>query len=340
MAHLLRHLAPHLPDVRPARLAGGGTGAVAFHIAAYAVPVREPAGRRRYGAAPVRGARAAHDGGAGRRGPLLLSVRMPRMRRTLRRRARHEQARRTPDARSPGRVRGCSRGAALGRSGGMTAASIDRLRHAVAVHAAATAARRVPRTSAELPAIEGVLPGRWRDTEHGPVFLREEWYPLDHRHGGLPLGCGLDAPAEALRHLVGLDAPEPEALSFFDIETTGISGGTGQYIVLAGVGRFERAATGEPLAYRMRQYFLRRPGPRTSDARRSRGRSGRAGGHRHLQRTGVRFAVPRIEADAGPAAVPVRQNAPVRPAPSGAAPLPASDEWLRAGGGRAPAPPH
>src|SRR6185295_4954081 len=45
-------------------------------------------------------------------------------------------------------------------------------------------------------------------------------------------------------------------LAFFDIETTGLSGGTGSYIVLAGLGSYERAAAGEPLAFRMRQYFL------------------------------------------------------------------------------------
>ncbi len=135
----------------------------------------------------------------------------------------------------------------------------DRLRHAIGVQAAVIAAtpapvRVVPR---ELPPIEQILGGEWRETEHGRVFVRDVWYSLDHAHGSLPLGSALDAAPDGLTHLIGgIEAPHPSRLAFFDIETTGLAGGTGTYIVLAGLGTYEEAIPGEGLAFRIRQYFL------------------------------------------------------------------------------------
>jgi uncharacterized protein YprB with RNaseH-like and TPR domain len=138
----------------------------------------------------------------------------------------------------------------------MGTATIDRLRHAVAAHAAIRPPSPV-RITDELPPIDRILPGEWHETEHGPVFVREEWFPLDHQHGAVDLGVPLRADRGALAHLLRAnDAPDPERYAFFDIETTGLSGGTGTYIVLAGLGSFERTAPGEPLAFRLRQYFL------------------------------------------------------------------------------------
>jgi uncharacterized protein len=109
----------------------------------------------------------------------------------------------------------------------------------------------------ELPPIAQILRGDWHETEHGPVFVRDEWFPLDHRHGALALGSALDAAPEALRLLLGAEtSPHPSRLAFFDIETTGLAGGTGTYVVLAGLGTYEDAEAGGPPAFRMRQYFL------------------------------------------------------------------------------------
>ena len=108
-----------------------------------------------------------------------------------------------------------------------------------------------------MPPIAQILHGDWHETAHGPVFVRDEWFPLDHHHGALPLGSALDAAPEALRLLLGTDAaPHPSRLAFFDIETTGLSGGTGTYVVLAGLGTYEASEPGDPPAFRMRQYFL------------------------------------------------------------------------------------
>jgi uncharacterized protein YprB with RNaseH-like and TPR domain len=131
----------------------------------------------------------------------------------------------------------------------MTAATRERMRHAVAVHASIT-----PRLDAPLPerpSIDRILGGEWHETSLGPVFARDEWYPLDHEHGRLSLNAVLDVPAAPLARLLGADeAPHPSRLAYFDIETTGLSGGTGTYVVLACLGTFEA------YGFRTRQYFL------------------------------------------------------------------------------------
>jgi uncharacterized protein YprB with RNaseH-like and TPR domain len=113
------------------------------------------------------------------------------------------------------------------------------------------------RTSDALPPIEQILKGEWLETDCGPVFVRDQWYPLDHAHGAHSLGSALACDEGALSMLLGgAPAPAPERTGFFDIETTGLSGGTGTYVVLAALGTFERAEPDAPLAFRLRQYFL------------------------------------------------------------------------------------
>ncbi|HYM16096.1 MAG TPA: ribonuclease H-like domain-containing protein [Dehalococcoidia bacterium] len=131
-----------------------------------------------------------------------------------------------------------------------SAAARDRLRYAVAEHTRATAAPPAP-PPREPPPIAAILRGDWHDTPHGPAFVRDDWFSLDHHHGALPLSCALEAPAAGLAHLLGAThAPHPSRLAFFDTETTGVTGGTGTYVVLAGLGSYEDGA------FRMRQYFL------------------------------------------------------------------------------------
>jgi uncharacterized protein YprB with RNaseH-like and TPR domain len=134
-----------------------------------------------------------------------------------------------------------------------TAAVRDRLRHAVAQHAITT--HRPPAHAPdELPPIARILRGEWHESSEGPVFIRDDWFPLDHRHGALPLAAALDAAPVSLARLLGVAAaPHPAHLAFFDIETTGLAGGTGTYVVLAGLGSYEDGA------FRMRQYFLAGP---------------------------------------------------------------------------------
>jgi uncharacterized protein YprB with RNaseH-like and TPR domain len=127
-------------------------------------------------------------------------------------------------------------------------ATLARLRLAIAAHAAAAPA---PPSAPERPPIDRILQGEWRERPEGPIFVREEWYPLDHYHGRHPLRAPLTLADDALALL---SRPErevsPESLAFFDIETTGLAGGTGTYVILAGIGAFADGA------FRLRQYFL------------------------------------------------------------------------------------
>ena len=134
-----------------------------------------------------------------------------------------------------------------------TAAVRDRLRHAVGQQAAAAPRPAAP-VPEDLPPIAQILRGDWHETAEGPVFVRDDWFPLDHCHGTLPLAAALDAAPDSLAHLLGaIEAPDAARLAFFDIETTGLAGGTGTYVVLAGLGSYEDGA------FRMRQYFLAGP---------------------------------------------------------------------------------
>jgi uncharacterized protein len=133
----------------------------------------------------------------------------------------------------------------------MTSALRERMRHAVGAHASAMPRPSAPPPLIDRPPIDRILGGEWYETALGQVFVRDEWYALDHEHGQLPLRSALDVPAAPLARLLGApEAPHPSRLAFFDIETTGLSGGTGTYVVLAGLGTFE------PDGFRMRQYFL------------------------------------------------------------------------------------
>ncbi len=96
------------------------------------------------------------------------------------------------------------------------------------------------------------LPGlRREETPGGPVFFIEERWSLTHHHGDYCLGEALDLSAEARARLL-LDAPAGSLrdATFVDIETTGLSGGTGTLVFMIGVGAFESEE------FVLRQYFL------------------------------------------------------------------------------------
>ncbi len=158
-----------------------------------------------------------------------------------------------------------------------TGARAERMRAAVAAHAAAMRGALPSRPACDgLPPIDRILGGAWLETEHGPAFVRDEWFAPDHLHGTVALGAALALPRPALEAILGRPLPDgpygcpptsdlrpptsdllsPPRLAFFDIETTGLSGGTGTYAFLAGLGSFEDGPSGEDGGFRLRQYFL------------------------------------------------------------------------------------
>ncbi|HMM43519.1 MAG TPA: ribonuclease H-like domain-containing protein [Thermomicrobiales bacterium] len=87
---------------------------------------------------------------------------------------------------------------------------------------------------------------RLLDTEAGPCVV------IERVVGGEPVSAAFDRFAMA-----AVDDgryQQPERLVFLDTETTGLSGGTGSYVFLVGIGRFIGRS------FLLRQFFMRHPG--------------------------------------------------------------------------------
>jgi uncharacterized protein YprB with RNaseH-like and TPR domain len=127
---------------------------------------------------------------------------------------------------------------------------LDRERVLRALGAARKPARAAPAPGPRpRPPLAEILGGEWRPAGEGSVFVKETWFPVAARHGAGALGAALETPPQALRDAFGLEL-SPHGLVFFDVETTGLSGGTGTCIFLAGLGSFAEGG------FRLRQYFL------------------------------------------------------------------------------------
>jgi uncharacterized protein YprB with RNaseH-like and TPR domain len=107
-----------------------------------------------------------------------------------------------------------------------------------------------------------VLGGTLVEGARGSSVVVERSYPVSHRHGRQAVECYLAAVGEArvsLPWFLGrsgqpLSADDVEGgprLLFFDLETTGLSGGAGTYAFLVGFGFFDQDG------FRTRQHFLR-----------------------------------------------------------------------------------
>ncbi len=130
----------------------------------------------------------------------------------------------------------------------------DRVRAALGPSAGRTAVlQRAPRTSAfaSQDPVSHALQLRREETGAGDVFVREAYFPVEHVHGEIALSDALVVDASAWERLcANLSSEGLRDAVFFDIETTGLSGGTGTYVFLVGVGGFEDDG------FRLRQYFL------------------------------------------------------------------------------------
>ena len=93
-----------------------------------------------------------------------------------------------------------------------------------------------------------------RTSPLGSVTLRDEFFPLTHKHGRVALHEALDCPVPFTHRLApGLSPEQLQRAAFLDIETTGLSGGEHAFAFLVGIGTFDN------LAFRVRQYFLAQP---------------------------------------------------------------------------------
>src|SRR3989475_10016153 len=92
--------------------------------------------------------------------------------------------------------------------------------------------RRPPRAAAE--PLERVVGGELVETGAGSLLVVRREYPLQHRHGRVPLDGVRRAPLDVLARVarVESDTLAAERLLFLDTETTGLAGGTGASPVL------------------------------------------------------------------------------------------------------------
>lgn len=106
---------------------------------------------------------------------------------------------------------------------------------------------------------EFALPGaRLEHTAHGPCVLVEHLYEADRSHGRVRVHeCGEVTLDESLDLLAGRPLRDgghgvesPARLVYFDLETTGLSGGAGMVAFLAGVGEWT------PEGFRTTQFLL------------------------------------------------------------------------------------
>src|SRR5206468_1961705 len=111
--------------------------------------------------------------------------------------------------------------------------------------------RRPPRAAAE--PLERVVGGELVDTGGGELVVVRREYPLEHRHGRMPLDGVRRAPLDVLARVARMESAPPaaERLLFLDTETTGLAGGTGTYAFLVGAGWIEGDA------FVVAQHFMR-----------------------------------------------------------------------------------
>ena len=98
---------------------------------------------------------------------------------------------------------------------------------------------KVPARTNAQDKLERVLGGRWLPTRQGDTFVVESAFPGDHQHGlyKMLMEHPMHLLAEVSRdpRIAGLRLDQ---LAFLDTETSGLSGGTGTYAFMIGLGRF------------------------------------------------------------------------------------------------------
>jgi len=132
--------------------------------------------------------------------------------------------------------------------------SISERLKALGVRIGAQEVKPSPTPTSSDPELEKTLGGRLVETHHGEAFIVEQRHPIGERYGQTQLL--LSEPLDVLADWAGdprlRDVPA-EGFSFLDTETTGLSGGTGTYAFLIGVGRFIGAE------FVLQQLFMRDP---------------------------------------------------------------------------------
>ena len=102
--------------------------------------------------------------------------------------------------------------------------------------------------------IDSVMTGALASNSLGETFIHEERFAADYRHGHAPIQ--LQAPLNVMSAWAAdarLRELPIESFAFLDTETSGLSGGTGTYAFLVGVGKFVNDE------FVLQQFFMRDP---------------------------------------------------------------------------------
>lgn len=117
--------------------------------------------------------------------------------------------------------------------------------------------------------LAAALEGAPEYTDAGPAVLVKTRFHPEQRHGRRPLSAFRDTPLDGLvglgagpsalrgpaeRAVGGPPGFAPEDVLFWDTETSGLAGGAGSFVIMAGFGRFT------PAGFTVRQYVLPHPG--------------------------------------------------------------------------------
>ncbi len=101
--------------------------------------------------------------------------------------------------------------------------------------------------------------GREVQTGRGAHWEFEELWPAHYRHGTADVGALSELPADLLQALVNEEVTAPVGRwAFLDTETSGLSGGSGTFAFLVGVGWISERG------FELRQFFMREHGEEPS----------------------------------------------------------------------------
>ncbi len=115
--------------------------------------------------------------------------------------------------------------------------------------------QNIPAPREEKPfTFENVLGGHLLETHHGETYVVESHYSIGapHGQGKLEIEASLDVLGRWLKDEAIVQLPA-QSFAFIDTETTGLSGGSGTYAFLIGVGRFEAHE------FHLAQFFMHDP---------------------------------------------------------------------------------
>jgi hypothetical protein len=108
--------------------------------------------------------------------------------------------------------------------------------------------------------VEEWLGGTEVETPLGKHYEVERVWQRHRRHGSMDISTLAELPSDLLDAISGgaIAGSPPDRWVFLDTETTGLSGGTGTYAFLVGVGRIT------PEGFRLKQFFMRDYGEEAS----------------------------------------------------------------------------